>query len=110
MNPRYLLLIEPLDDEIGAHTPEPDECCCERCHEECWEQDDQCNADAHDGEDDSTEDSQKEGGHKSEDEDGDGQDQEKPDGKGREGHLGENEGLGQGWLARELLGVNQRGG
>jgi len=108
--PGYLLLVEPLDDEICPYTPEPDECCCKCCYEECWEQDNKCDADAHDGEDDSAEDGQKERGHKGEDEDSDGKDQEETDGEGREGDLGEDEGLSQRWLAGENLQIDRRGG
>lgn len=81
MYPRYFLLVEPLDDEICAYTPEPDECCCEGCHEQCWEQDDKCDADAYDSEDNGAEDGEEKGGDKGEDEDGDGENQEKTDGE-----------------------------
>jgi len=106
---RYLLLVEPLDDEICAYTPEPDKCCCERRHEECWEQNDKCDADAYDSEDNGAEDGENEGGDECEDEDGDGEDQEETDGKGGEGNLGENEGLSHGWLARQFLVVDGKG-
>ena len=76
MDTRYILLIEPLQDVVCSHAPQPDECCYCRCHEERGKEDDEGEANACNDEEDGAYEADYEAGKDGEDDNADGHDYE----------------------------------
>ncbi len=112
MDPRNLLLIEPLQQIIPPIPPQPDERRSSRGDEEGGEKDDECETDTDDYEEDGTDEADDEAGEEGEDYEGDCHDDEEAEREAGEGDLGGDEGLQKGrWLGClccDLWGVGKR--
>ena len=95
MDPWDLLLVEPLENIVRAHSPEPDKGRGEGGDEEGWEQDDEGDADGEDDEEEGADEADEESCEEGEDNDGDGHNDEEAEGEAGEGDLGEEKGLGE---------------